>query len=103
MRQGHQLVTTDAVIAEFHGLTLGRLGPGVALEAVDRLLASPRVRIESTGIAEIRDALEHLRARPERRISLVDALSFGVMRAAGLTTALALDADFAAEGFAVLP
>jgi predicted nucleic acid-binding protein len=103
MREPRVLVTTDAVIGEFHGLALGRLGPRIALDAVDRLLASPRVRIEPTGIGELRDALDSLRARPDRRISLVDALSFGVMRAMGVTVALTLDGDFAAEGFAILP
>lgn len=103
LRQRRQLVTTDAVITEFHVLTLGRLGPRIALDAVDRLLTSPRVGVTATGPAAIVDALEFLRARPDRGLSLVDALSFGSMRALGLTTALALDADFAAEGFSTLP
>ena len=103
LRERRQLMTTDAVINEFHGLTLGRLGPRLALEAVDRLLTSPRVGVSATGPTAIVHAVEFLRARPVRRLSLVDALSFGAMRALGLTTALALDADFAAEGFSTLP
>ena len=101
MRDRVPLVTTDAVIAELHGLTLGRLGPRIALDAVDRLLTSPRVRVVGPG--PVLDAVEFLRGRPDRPLSLTDALSFATMRDLGLTAALALDADFYAEGFAILP
>ena len=103
MREAVPLLTTDAVVTEFHGLTLGRLGPAIALDAVDRLLTSPRLRITATGPGAIRLAVHFIRTRPDRRLSLVDALSFAAMRDLGLATALALDADFAAEGFATLP
>jgi predicted nucleic acid-binding protein len=66
-------------------------------------MASPRVRVVATGPRAIRVGLEFLRARPDRRISLVDALSFATMRSLGITTAFTLDSDFAAEGFALLP
>ncbi len=44
----------------------------------------------------------HLKA-VRRRSSLVDHVSFEVMRRRGLEAALALDADFAAAGFRVVP
>jgi uncharacterized protein len=103
MEEGIHLVTTDAVVTEFHGLTLGRLGPAVALDAVDRLLASPRLRVEATGPGAIRAAIDFLRTRPDRRLSIVDALSFATMREIGIDTVLSLDGDFVAEGFANLP
>ena len=103
MRDSVPLLTTDAVITEFHGLLLGRLGPAIALDAVDRLLSSPRVRVVATGPGEIRLALDFLRARPDRRLSMVDALSFATMRDHEVGVALALDADFVAEGFAAVP
>ena len=103
MREGAALLTTDAVVTEFHGLVLGRLGPAIALDALDRLLASPRVRIVATGPTAVRHALDFLRSRPGRRLSLVDALSFAAMRDHQLETALSLDADFVAEGFVNRP
>jgi predicted nucleic acid-binding protein len=103
MRDNRPLVTIDAVITEFHGLTLGRLGPEIALDAVGRLLTSPRVRVLATGPGAIRSAVDYLRSRPARRLSLTDALSFSTMRDQGIGTALALDTDFAAEGFAIVP
>jgi predicted nucleic acid-binding protein len=38
-----------------------------------------------------------------RKVSLVDWTSFLVMRRRGISTAFALDSDFAAEGFEVIP
>lgn len=103
MRTGVPLATTDAVLAELHGLTLGRRGPAIALDAVDRIVSSPRVRLVSTGPSAIRSAIDFLRTRPERRISLVDALSFATMHDLGVGTALSLDSDFEAEGFSIVP
>jgi predicted nucleic acid-binding protein len=103
MRSNVALLITDAVLSEFHGLALGRLGPAIAFDAVDRLVASPRVALVATGPGAIRTALDFLRERPGRRLSLVDALSFGAMRDLELDSALTLDADFAAEGFRMRP
>ena len=103
LRGGVPLVTTDAVVMELHGLTLGRRGPAVALEAIERILGSPRVRLVASGPRAIRSAVAFLRTRPDRGISLVDALSFAAMREHEVATALALDSDFVAEGFVTVP
>ena len=103
LRDGVPLVTTDAVVMELHGLTLGRRGPAIALEALERILGSPRVRLVATGPGAIRSAVAFLRTRPDRRISLVDALSFAAMHEHELETALAIDSDFVAEGFVTVP
>ena len=101
---GRQTLTvTDLVLAELHGLTLSRVGPAPALELVERIMASGRVELVSPGVDGLREAMNVLRARPGRRISLVDATSFVVMRSAGIETCFTLDADFAAEGFATVP
>lgn len=103
LRRRVELLVTDLVVAEFHGLTLGRLGPRQALLVTDRLLRSARVEVLATGPTLVRDAVDYLRSHPDRRLSLVDATSFLVMRARGCRSAFALDQDFAAEGFAVMP
>ena len=48
-------------------------------------------------------ALAALLGAGRRRVSLVDWVSFEVMRRGGIDTALAFDPDFADQGFAVLP
>jgi predicted nucleic acid-binding protein len=103
LRSGVPLLTSDLVLAEVHGLTLGRLGPEPALALVDRLVASTRLELVATGLDVVRQAIEAIRARPGRRISLVDATSFQLMRDHGIQTAFALDPDFEAEGFETLP
>lgn len=98
-----ELITTEHVVAELHGLALGRVGPKPALELVERIAASSRVEVLATGPQRLREGIDLLRQRPGRRLSLVDAISFLAMRASGSTSAFSLDEDFAAEGFALLP
>ena len=103
LRDAIRLVTTDLVVAELHALTLSRSRPAVALDLVDRLMRSSRIDVVDTGVDRIRSAVELLRDRPDRRYSLADAVSFVVMRDFGIEQAFTLDADFAAEGFGMLP
>jgi predicted nucleic acid-binding protein len=103
LRSGSDLATTDLVVAELHGLTLGRLGPAVALSVVTALTSSGRVELVATGPDLVLDAIEIIRTRPGRRISVVDAASFLVMRNRGIETCFTIDSDFAAEGFAIVP
>jgi predicted nucleic acid-binding protein len=94
---------TDLILAELHGLALGRVGPAPALELIDRVVGSGRVELVAVGLESVHEAIALLRARPGRRLSLIDATSFVVMRSAAIETAFTLDADFAAEGFTTLP
>ncbi len=97
------LFTSTAVLAELHGLTLSRIGPAPALALADRIATSDRVELLEAGSLVLHDGLALLRARPGRRLSLVDASSFVLMRANAIDTAFAVDADFTAEGFSTLP
>lgn len=103
IREADRVVTSDLILAELHALTLHRVGPEAALDLVSRLTASNRVEVVAVGRRRLDAALDLLAARPGRRYSLADATSFVVMRDLGATVAFTLDADFAAEGFAVLP
>lgn len=84
-------------------MVLRRVGTDAALAMVERLTASPRIEIVPILAPLRRAAMEILRARPGRPYSLVDAISFQVMRDREITQAFTLDADFAAEGFTLLP
>lgn len=103
LRSGIPLVTSDVVVAELHGLTLGRLGPSVALSAARRIMGAPRVEIVSSGPAWLESGLAFLVARPGRRISMTDAVSMLLMRERDIDTVFTLDGDFRAEGFATIP
>ena len=50
-----------------------------------------------------RDAWGLFEARPDKQYSYTDCTSFALMRRLGVDTAIALDDDFAREGFATLP
>ena len=97
------LLTTEVLLAEAHALVLNRVGPEVALTLIDRLTASPSIEVVPVDAGLRGAALSFLRDRPGRRYSLADAISFAVMRERGMDAAFTLDADFAAEGFTILP
>lgn len=94
-------VAHNYVVIETEALARRRLGGPVArrlLEDVVPLLDMTWVDadLHATAVAA------HVKA-PRRRSSLVDHVSFEVMRRRGETVALALDAGFAAEGFRLIP
>ena len=102
-RAGSMFVTTELVLGELHALALSRVGPEHAAGLIELLGASARILTVPAEAALREQGLSLLRARPGRRYSLTDATSFVVMREMGIDTAFTLDADFAAEGFTVLP
>jgi uncharacterized protein len=94
-------VTHNYVLVETEALAHRRLGAGVAR----RLLEDVVPVLEVVWIdAELHAAAvtAHLRAL-RRRSSLVDQVSFELMRRRDISVAVALDRDFAREGFQVLP
>jgi predicted nucleic acid-binding protein len=98
-----QPVTTDLIIAELHALALRRLGPRSAMALVDRTLDSAVLEVVPTATERFEAALDVLRSRPDRHYSLTDAVAFVLMRERGIEVAFTLDADYLAEGFAVMP
>lgn len=99
--EGRSLVTTSYVLVETTSLVQHRLG----LEAVRVLLCDmgPAIGVIWAGPEEHRAAESAVLAAGRRKLSLVDCVSFEVMRRRGLSEALALDRHFRAEGFTVLP
>jgi predicted nucleic acid-binding protein len=103
IRGRDRLVTTELVLAEVHALAMRRSNPAVAFELSQRLATSDRIELEIATLDRVIGALDLLSERPGRGYSLADAVSFVVMRELGLSEAFTLDADFAAEGFAMIP
>lgn len=91
-----ELVTHNYVHVEAEALVHRRLGRDAAGDLVDRLLAG-LTTVWVDGYVH-HAAVEAWRARG-RRLSLVDEVSFVVMRQSGITQAFAYDGDFEAEGF----
>jgi uncharacterized protein len=90
------LVTHNYVHVEAEQLVRRRLGSSAAATLIDRLLPALTTiwvdeSVHVSALAEIRSA--------GRGASLVDQVSFILMRRDGITKALTFDADFEAEGF----
>ena len=96
-----RLYTSNYVLVESFALVQRRLG----LEALRALADVIVPMMQPLWIdQELHAAAEAaLFAAGRRRLSLVDCASFELMRRRGLTEALALDDDFARQGFRLLP
>ena len=94
LRSGRPLITHDYVLVESLAILQRRLGRRRALEFARD---AARFEVEWVGEALYREALAALGEIP--RVSLVDQVSFAVMRRRGIQEALAFDADFPAAGF----
>ena len=98
---GRPLYTSNYVMVETLALVQRRLGLAATREVADVLvpLLRPLWVDEGTHGA----ALSALVAAGRRQLSLVDCVSFELMRRHGFTDALALDRHFVEQGFNVLP
>jgi predicted nucleic acid-binding protein len=94
------LVTHSYVVVESAALVRSRLGADVVPALFDSLLGPIRVIFVDEALH--RAAVGAHLARPARP-SLVDQVSFRLMRDRGLQRAFAFDEDFAREGFETVP
>lgn len=98
--RGERLVTHNYVVVEAAALVRSRLGAAALPALFDGLLAPIRVLFVEEALHRAAVAA-HL-ARPTTP-SLVDQVSFRVMRDRGVRTAFAFDADFERAGFETVP
>ncbi|MCY4527741.1 MAG: PIN domain-containing protein [Chloroflexi bacterium] len=90
------VLTHNYVVLESAALIQRRLGLNAALT----FLKDTRLfKIHWITQEDHAEAVELLERRGKRNLSLVDCMSFVVMKRHGVTTALAYDSDFQAEGF----
>lgn len=99
--RSEDLVSTNYVLVETFALVQHRLG----LEAVRTFQEDvlPLIRIYWVSEADHRAGVTALLTAGRRQLSLVDCVSFLVMRQLNLKTAFAFDRDFTAQGFETLP
>ena len=95
------LFTSNYVLVETFALAQRRLGFGATRDLANVLV--PLLQTLWVDEAVHAAAVGSLIAARRRQLSLVDCASFELMRRNGLTEALALDRDFAEQGFDVLP
>jgi predicted nucleic acid-binding protein len=95
------LVTSDYVLVETFALLQNRLGV-VAVRAFQEDLL-PIVNIEFVNPETHRSGTAALLASSKRKLSLVDCISFDIMRTLGIKTAFAFDDHFKEAGFRAIP
>lgn len=93
---GERVLTHNYVLVESVALIQHRLGLAAALKVGESARA---FEIEWVDRSRHDEAVRRLAGASRRRVSLVDHVSFLVMRARAVNTALAFDPDFEAEGF----
>lgn len=93
---GEALLTHNYILVESLALVRQRLGPGAARHLADDTRA---FEVEWVDEETHEEAVRHLEQAGRRTVSLVDAVSYVVMRRRGVRIALAFDEGFVAEGF----
>jgi predicted nucleic acid-binding protein len=88
----HSLIEVETVV-----LVQRRIGREAVAALADLLL--PRIKVIEIGRDERRAALASIAARGSRDVSLVDRVTFDLMRRLGLRQAFAYDRHFADAGF----
>jgi predicted nucleic acid-binding protein len=100
---GGQYVGTTLVLGELHSHLLYLRGPRDARAVLLHLLDDPVHEWVEVPASLVREAVVNCLARyPDQHFSIVDAVSFEVMRRMGLRQAFAFDRHFEVAGFEVL-
>jgi predicted nucleic acid-binding protein len=97
---GGTFVGTTLVLAEFHGHLLHLRTPALARAALDHLLADPLHEWLDPTTDVVRDATANWLARyADQTFTLVDAVSFEIMRQNKVPEAFTFDHHFDVAGF----
>lgn len=98
---GLELQTHAYVLVETLALVGHRLGFDAVAQLTDALL--PVIDVAMVDDALHAESLAAFRAARTTAVSFVDRVSFAFMRRRSVDVAFAFDADFAAEGFSLVP
>lgn len=97
-----RIITTGYVLAETGSLLSRRDDRPAFVDLLRQLQSDPLVLIAPASRALFRDGFELFAARPEKEWSLVDCISFAIMRQRRLNDALTADHHFTQAGFRAL-
>ena len=98
---GGLLVTTNYTVLETAALCQSRFGPPIARDLFDRVVPGLDVHWVDQEVHEA--AVAALLVANRRDLSLVDCVSFEVMRRLDIRQAFTLDEHFREQGFEVVP
>lgn len=98
---GREFVVTDGVLLEI-GNALARRFRSAAIQLIDEFLTSPQVEVVYMTPDLFTSAWSLYRQMDDKQWSLVDCVSFVVMRDRGIETALTTDRHFVQAGFQAL-
>jgi len=101
-RGGIRLSTSVAVVLETFTFLDRRGSRELALRWKDGLAAVGRLEVVECRAADLDAAWAYFDRKELHKLSLVDALSFVIMRRRGIHSAFAFDTHFAAAGFRCL-
>jgi predicted nucleic acid-binding protein len=97
----NSLVTSNYILVECFALIQSRLGLKAVRDFQDDLL--PLIQVEYIDPDLHRSGISALLAASRRNLSLVDCISFEVMRALGIKAVFTFDPHFREQGFSVYP
>ncbi|HXW04939.1 MAG TPA: PIN domain-containing protein [Vicinamibacterales bacterium] len=100
---GTRFVLTELILSETVTRIRARAGAARAADVGAALLSSRRYEVLFVDPPLVRAGLADLRRFADKRLSLVDAVSFAVIRALGLDGSFTFDRDFRDCGFASFP
>jgi predicted nucleic acid-binding protein len=95
-----RLRSSSYVLVETYALLQRRVGIDAVVTMRDRI--APLIEVDWVGRSIHDAAVERLTLASRKKLSLVDCVSFEVMKRRGITTAFAYDRHFAAEGVTLL-
>jgi predicted nucleic acid-binding protein len=101
LEAGHTLVTSNYVLVETFALLQSRLGLDAVRGFQEDLV--PILHVEFVTSDPHRLGVAALLSASRRGLSLVDCVSFEVMRNSGIKTAFTFDSHFKEQGFSVVP
>jgi predicted nucleic acid-binding protein len=101
LRGSADLVTHNYVVLESAAVVQRKLGAAAVRDLLEELVSGLDVVWVDEDLHD--GGVTALLAAAKRHVSLVDWVSFELMRRRGLETAFAFDRDFAAQGFETVP
>jgi uncharacterized protein len=97
------LITNNLIIAETYVVLLKELGHRAAIQFLERIKASPRIKILFSNESIETEAQEMLSKYADQDFSYTDAVCFAVMKRHKITEAFSFDKHFVIAGFTNIP
>jgi predicted nucleic acid-binding protein len=101
LKNGNTLITSNYVLVETFALIQHRMGIEAVRGFQNDIL--PLVNVEFVDAGLHRSGVSALLSASRRNLSLVDCISFEMMRTLEVSTAFAFDPHFKEQGFHLLP